>query len=109
MSEVREIEPEELARWRAGGVEHVLLDVRRDDELARASLDGAVHIPMHELPRRVAEIPHGKPLVVMCHTGARSWQSAHFLVHGGFPEVYNLEGGIDAYATRVDPSIPRYR
>ena len=107
MSDVQEITPQDLAQWMATGHPHTLLDVRLESELANASIPGALHIPMHEVQFRSREIPRGKPLVVMCHLGERSWRIARFLVTDGF-EVYNLEGGIDAYSVMVDPTIPRY-
>lgn len=108
MADVRELDVEELARWGETDRSFTLLDVRRDDELEQAAVSGALHIPMHEVQRRIGEVPRDKPLVVMCHYGDRSWRVARFLLTDGFQEVYNLEGGIDAYSLRVDSSIPRY-
>lgn len=108
MADVREIAARELAHWKASGTDFVLLDVRRDDEVAHASVPGALHIPMNEVQFRTREIPRGKPVVVMCHLGERSWRIARFLLTDGHPDVYNLEGGIDAYSLDVDPSVPRY-
>ena len=108
MADVRSLAPEEFAHWRESGTKFVLLDVRRDDELELASIPGAVHIPMHEIQFRVREIPRDRPVVVMCHRGERSHRIARFLITDGFQEVYNLEGGIDEYALRADPTIPRY-
>jgi rhodanese-related sulfurtransferase len=109
MAEVLELDPEELANWRSHGVPHVLLDVRREDELEEARIEGALHIPERELETRTQEIPRGQAIVVMCHRGDRSWRAARLLVTDGFPEVYNLEGGIDAYSVRVDSSLRRYQ
>jgi rhodanese-related sulfurtransferase len=106
--EIGELQAEDFAQWQRGRRSYVLLDVRRDEELALASLPGALHIPMHDVPRRLNEIPRGLPVVVMCHAGERSRRVAQFLAAGGFDAVYNLEGGIDEYAERIDPSIPRY-
>jgi rhodanese-related sulfurtransferase len=108
MAEVLELDPEELEQWRRHGVPHVLLDVRRDDELEEARIEGAVHIPERELETRTKEIPRDQPVVVMCHRGDRSARVARFLVTDGFPEVYNLTGGIDEYTVRVDASLRRY-
>jgi rhodanese-related sulfurtransferase len=109
VADVLELDPEELARWRQRGLPHVLLDVRRDDELEQAQIEGALHIPERELETRTQEIPRDLPVVVMCHRGDRSWRIARLLITDGFPEVYNLAGGIDEYTVRVDASLRRYQ
>jgi rhodanese-related sulfurtransferase len=109
VADVLELDPEELAHWRQHGVPHVLLDVRREDELEQAHIEGALHIPERELEARTGEIPRGQPIVVMCHRGDRSWRVARLLITDGFQEVYNLAGGIDEYTVRVDASLRRYQ
>jgi len=111
MPGVPELSPTEFAaRWPdgAGGSDVILLDVREHDELAIAAVAGALHIPMREIPARLAELDAAKPLVVMCHSGGRSRRVAAFLQGNGFTNVFNLEGGIDAWSTQVDPRVPRY-
>jgi len=99
---------EELAQWRASGREFVLLDVREPFELEAASLPDVVHIPMREIPARLGEIDPNAEVAVLCQHGARSEHVARFLLVRGFSSVHNVEGGIDAYAQRIDPAIPRY-
>ena len=111
MPGVPELSPTEFAaRWpnHAGGNEVVLLDVREHDELAVAAVDGALHIPMREVPARLGELDADKPLVVMCHSGGRSRRVAEFLKGNGFTNVSNLAGGIDAWSTQIDSRVPRY-
>jgi rhodanese-related sulfurtransferase len=103
-----EMDVTELDRWKQQGKAFTLLDVRQDSELAMASVPGALHIPMREVQARIREIPRDRPVIVMCHAGERSARIARFLVTDGFAEVYNLEGGIDAYALQVDHSVGRY-
>ena len=98
----------DLARWRDERRRFTLLDVRTAEELAVAALPGARHLPLHELPRRLAELPPDEPLVVVCHLGGRSAQAVAFLRARGFPQAVNLDGGIDAWSVEVDPSVPRY-
>lgn len=89
----------------------VLLDVREDWELATAAVDGALHIPMDEVPARLDELREmrgDRDLVIMCHSGMRSQRVAEFLNQQGLGGVFNLEGGIDAWSREVDPSIPSY-
>ena len=73
-----------------------------------AAVAGAVHIPMREVPARLAELDRDKPLVVMCHSGGRSRRVAEYLLGNGFPNVFNLKGGIDAWSTQIDSQVPRY-
>lgn len=103
-----EITPQELRAWSERGLEYLLLDVRQPEECVVAAFPDAVNVPMREIPARLAEIPEGKPVVVVCHYGERSARVAGFLAARGFERIYNLEGGIDAYAAEIDPSIPRY-
>lgn len=105
---MKEITVEELAQWRASGKEFVLLDVREHTEVATAALPDALHVPMREIPSRLNELNPDAEHVVFCHHGGRSEQVARFLSGRGFERVHNLAGGIDAYAKRVDPSVPRY-
>ena len=107
---IRELAPAELHRWRAdaGRPSPVVVDIREDWELARCALSDTVHVPMHELPRRLEELPRGRDLVVVCHHGVRSRMAAHFLAGRGFAPVWNLTGGVEAWAADVDPTLARY-
>jgi rhodanese-related sulfurtransferase len=111
MPAVPELTPTEFRRrWAAHGPDGpvTLLDVREPDEIATASVSGALEIPMREIPGRLDELDRGKPLVVMCHSGGRSRRVAEFLAGNGFANVFNLRGGIDAWSLEVDSSVPRY-
>ena len=88
--------------------EAVLLDVREGFERDRASIEGSVWIPMREIPPRAAELPPDHDIIVFCHHGSRSAQVAMYLLRNGYSRVRNLAGGIDAWSTLVDPSVPRY-
>lgn len=111
MRDVPELTPLEVARrWPEGrdGSAVVMLDVREPAEVERAAIAASVHVPMREVPSRVGELPKDKPIVVFCHAGARSLRVAHFLVEQGFGQVFNLEGGIDAWSCTLDGDVPRY-
>ena len=106
---VRELSPDEVAqRLRSDPAEVVLLDVRESYERALAAIAPSLHIPMQEVPDRLADLPRTRPLVVYCHTGSRSLMVALYLEGKGFRAVSNLTGGIDAWSRKVDPSVPRY-
>jgi rhodanese-related sulfurtransferase len=108
---VREV-PAMLERLRSQGLQPVLLDVREPWERALASVSSAhassVAIPMREIPARLAELDATQPILALCHHGMRSLQVVAFLLQQGYPHVYNIEGGIDAWSHEVDPTVPRY-
>ena len=86
-----------------------VLDVREDLELQIAPFPFPVHhVPMREVPHRLGEIPAGGEIVVACRSGSRSATVVEFLRKNGVPGASNLEGGILAWASRIDPSVPRY-
>jgi rhodanese-related sulfurtransferase len=99
----------ELAAMRSAGKEHTVLDVREAREVDICQLEGALHIPMADIPARTGDIPTNQLLVVICHHGARSQMVVDFLRSAGFDNAVNLDGGIDAWACEVDQSMQRYR
>jgi len=111
MPGVPELSPTEFRqRWpdHARGAGVVLLDVREPAEIEIAAVASAMHIPMREIPARLAELDRDTPLVAMCHSGARSRRVAEYLLANGFSRVFNLSGGIDAWSTQLDSHVPRY-
>ncbi len=90
------------------GDDLVILDVREPEEFELVRLEGATHIPLGELPRRVAELDTSREMVVHCRTGQRSAQAIEFLQGVGFRKLWNLKGGIRAWAEEIDPSLPVY-
>ena len=106
---MNEITIDDLAAMRARGEKLTLLDVREPDELVTASVrEPHVAIPMGDIPERIGELPKDQTLVVMCHHGGRSARVVGYLEANGFTNAVNLAGGIDAYALKADPSVPRY-
>jgi molybdopterin/thiamine biosynthesis adenylyltransferase/rhodanese-related sulfurtransferase len=85
-----------------------LLDVREPFESEIAQIDQAQLIPLRDLPQRVDELDRGAYTVVHCHTGMRSAQAVQLLRGAGFTNVFNLEGGIDAWADEIDPAVQKY-
>jgi rhodanese-related sulfurtransferase/molybdopterin converting factor small subunit len=87
-----------------------LLDVREPFEWDIANLgeEGAELIPMGELGLRLGELNPLEELVVYCHSGIRSAAVVRHLRDAGFSRVWNLAGGITAWATEVDPSMRVY-
>lgn len=85
-----------------------LLDVREPHEFAHCSIEGSINIPMNSIPARLNELDKDSEIVTICHHGMRSGAVAEFLVSRGFTQILNLQGGIDAWSTHVDPDVPRY-
>jgi len=116
MMKLPEINPRELADWMNTRPGLVVLDVREPYEFSRVRIQDqrVVFAPMSELARKQLEaLPElardqSATLVVMCHHGNRSAQVTAWLLDLGWQSVYNLTGGIDAYAQQVDPSVGFY-
>jgi rhodanese-related sulfurtransferase len=94
---------------RGTGREHRVLDVEEARDLDICQLEGTLHIPMSEIPMHVVDLPTNQPLVVVCHHGARSQMVVDFLRDAGFDNAFNFDGGIEASACEIDPSMRRYR
>ena len=86
----------------------VLVDVREEWEVQICSLPGTLHMPMQSVPMRQQELEPEAPTVVICHHGVRSANVAAFLERNGFSGLYNLSGGVDAWAREVDPTMNTY-
>jgi rhodanese-related sulfurtransferase len=80
----------------------VLLDVREPDEWAAGHAPGAIHVPMGEIPARLAELPADADVVVVCHVGGRSSRTTAWLMEQGYA-CRNLTGGMVAYAAAGHP------
>ena len=103
-----EITAEELRDEWQRNPELVVIDVREPHEHEIAHIDGAVLMPLGELPDRLGELDGHREIVTHCHHGARSLKALEILKAAGFSKVRSLRGGIDAWAVNVDPSLPRY-
>lgn len=103
-----EIPVEELDRMRKAGEAHVLLDIREAHELQISALSGSLDIPMGSVPERLDELPEEATIAVLCRTGNRSMKVTMWLRQQGYPGATNVGGGINAWAERIDPSLPQY-
>lgn len=86
----------------------LLLDVREPWEYEKCHLEGSKLIPMRQIPNAIEELAEEKEIVVICHHGIRSRQVAYYLEQNGIEDVINLEGGVEAWARDVEPTMPRY-
>ncbi|MEX2525169.1 MAG: rhodanese-like domain-containing protein [Gammaproteobacteria bacterium] len=102
------ITAEGLSDLLARGGEPSLIDVREPWEFELCRIQGSRNIPMSEIPGEIAALDKDRNTVVICHHGMRSLQVAGYLEESGFQKVINLEGGIDAWASQIDPDMPQY-
>jgi molybdopterin/thiamine biosynthesis adenylyltransferase/rhodanese-related sulfurtransferase len=98
----------ELAKRMQEGNHLRLLDVREPHELQISHLEGATLIPLGQLAARLSELDSAEEMVVFCKSGTRSARALELLVSAGFRKVKNLKGGINAWAEKVDHSLPIY-
>jgi sulfur-carrier protein adenylyltransferase/sulfurtransferase len=103
-----EIDAATLAALREAGEPFQLVDVREPWEADIAAIDGAVLIPLGQLPQRWNELDPAAPTVIYCHSGFRSAQARDLLRSIDFEDATSLAGGIDAWSREIDPTVPRY-
>ncbi|MCY3931486.1 MAG: molybdopterin-synthase adenylyltransferase MoeB [Acidobacteria bacterium] len=108
LNDLIDVTPSQVQSWMNDGRDFSILDVRGPQEYAICRIDGSTLIPVAELESRIDELDPSKLWVVHCHHGPRSTRATNILRDNGFPQAYNLAGGIDAWAVEVDPSLPRY-
>ena len=104
----KKISAPEAVILRDNNRETVMLDVREHSELAICRIEGALHIPMGEVPEHYEALPRAAPLIVFCHHGMRSLNVVQYLEAKGFENALNLTGGIHAWAAKVDTEIKQY-
>jgi rhodanese-related sulfurtransferase len=110
---ISEISVKDFAqRWAASPSGLQLLDVREEQEIAIAALEGFQNVPLSQFQvwsnSLVAQLDPHAETYVLCHHGMRSAQMCQWLAQQGFTNLNNIAGGIDSYSSLVDPSVPRY-
>ena len=96
---IKEVEVPELAKWLDEQSETLrVIDVRQMPEIAAGTVPGAEAVPLHTLPLKMNDLRRNEKLVLVCRSGARSAQACMFLAQQGFDNVYNLRGGMMAWA-----------
>jgi rhodanese-related sulfurtransferase len=106
MAGYQEIESNDLSTLMSQG-KVLLVDVRNDDETSRGVIHGALCIPLHLLPLRVAELAGEDPLVFYCHSGVRSAHACSLMANQGRNNIYNLRGGVLAWGNAGYSLEPR--
>jgi adenylyltransferase/sulfurtransferase len=105
---IKEINVHQLRELMSRNIDFQLVDVREPYETEIASLGGDL-IPQNSIPSNLEKLSREKPVIIYCRTGVRSADTVSYLqeMHG-FDNVYNLKGGIHAWADEIDPSISKY-
>ena len=104
---IAEIAPRDLKARLDRGDDLYVLDVREPHEYQICHIESHL-IPLGELTRRVHELDSSKEIVAYCRSGKRSADAVRFLKQAGFRKLWNLRGGILAWADEVDPAMPKY-
>ena len=104
-----EITAPEVAAMKSSKAGFTLLDCREPWEHQIARIEGAVLMPMNEIPARAhQELDPDAHIVVYCHHGVRSLNVTNWLRQQGFEKVQSMRGGIDAWSRTIDPTVPVY-
>ena len=104
---VKSLSPKEAKAMLDSGAAKLLVDVRTDEERKTASIAGSKHLTP-ESAAELDKLDKSTPIIFHCHHGMRSRGAAQRFAEEGFNNVYNLEGGIDAWSLEVDSNVPRY-
>lgn len=104
---VEQVSAAEVKAWLDAGQPLQLLDVRTPAERQTAHIEGSTLVTGENIDA-LMKLPKDTTLVFYCHHGMRSFQAAQHFAQQGFRKLHNLEGGIDAWSTEVDPEVPRY-
>ena len=108
MSLINEIEVSELAQLKHEGEAVRVIDIRQPAELNSGIIPGAEALPMHTIPLRLSELSREEKLIMVCRSGARSAQACMFLQQQGYENVFNLRGGMIAWAgSGLDIGLPQ--
>jgi adenylyltransferase/sulfurtransferase len=106
-NDVPTISVEELKKKLDAKADIFILDVREPHEYQICNLQGYL-IPVGDLPKRVNELDSSREIIAHCKMGGRSAKAVNFLRRSGFKKVYNLTGGINEWAEKIDPKMPKY-
>ena len=105
---IKEVTVEDLKKMKDAGEDFQLIDVREEYEIEICSIEGEC-IPLNEIPHSIGKISRDKKVVIHCRSGGRSSNTVKWLERNHqFDNVYNLKGGISAWADHIDPTMTKY-
>lgn len=103
---VKQMTVQELAKKMESGA-LTLVDIRGDDDRARASIEGSV-VLTREMMEKLEELPKDSEIAFLCHHGNSSQGAAEYFRKQGFTKISNVAGGIHAWSLEIDSSVPAY-
>jgi rhodanese-related sulfurtransferase len=103
-----EVTPHEVSERLERGEKFLLVDVREKWEHETSRIEGAVLIPLREIPANLQRLVGAREIVFFCHHGMRSLDAAEWVRSQGIKGARSMSGGIDRWTTDVDPGVPRY-
>ena len=103
-----EVTPREVKSMMERGDKFLLIDVREKWEFETSWIEGAVLVPMREIPSNLAKFEEADNIVLFCHHGIRSLDAAAWLRSQDVAGAKSMAGGIDRWAAEIDPKVPRY-
>jgi rhodanese-related sulfurtransferase len=104
---MKEVSVQELKEKMDNGEDFQLIDVREDFEYETSNIGGLL-IPLGGILIETDKVETDKPVIVMCRSGKRSAAAIMQLEQQGFTNLYNLQGGMLAWAQEIDPTISVY-
>jgi rhodanese-related sulfurtransferase len=103
-----EVTPREVSKRLERGDKFLFVDVREKWEHETSRIEGAVLIPLREIPENLPRLAGAGEIVFFCHHGMRSLDAAAWARSQGIEGAQSMSGGIDRWTTEVDPLVPRY-
>jgi rhodanese-related sulfurtransferase len=103
-----EVTPHEVSEKLGRGEKFLFVDVREQWEYETSRIEGAVLIPLREIPAKLQRLAVAREIVFFCHHGMRSLDAAAWARSQGIKGARSMSGGIDRWTTEVDPGVPRY-
>jgi rhodanese-related sulfurtransferase len=103
-----EVAPREVKDMLGRGEKLLFVDVREPWEYQTSHIEGSVLIPLREIPANLPRLEAAGEVVLFCHHGMRSMDAAAWLRSQGVQGARSMAGGIDRWATEIDPNTPRY-
>jgi rhodanese-related sulfurtransferase len=103
-----EIAPREVEERFTRGDGFLFVDVREKWEHEVSRIEGAVLIPLRQIPATLPRLAEAREVVLFCHHGVRSMDAAAWLRSQGVAGARSMAGGIERWAVEVDPCVPRY-
>lgn len=101
VSNMKTITPEEVLEKLDANEDLHIVDVREDEEVLNGKIPAAMHIPLGQIPERIAELDKNTPYIFVCHAGGRSFSACSYLDELGY-DVTNMEGGMSSWEGELE-------